>query len=104
MIKASLDLSILKKLFLLPRQRALYSMQKKQAFKVDSDSEDDDGAGEAQLDQHGRNIVFYERNPESLLNLDFKNQTDRRLLLGLMFRDNDLNTSHAATQEQPKMP
>ena len=38
LVKTSIDLEILKKLYLLPRQRNLFKKQRRNAFKMDSSS------------------------------------------------------------------
>lgn len=68
-------------------------MQKKRAFRIDTSSsggEDDEDTPDNDLDMHGRSPLFDEMSQKCLMKADFKNNTDRRLLLGLMFRNNDM--------------
>ena len=84
-IRTTVDLEILRKLYLVPRQRNLFKKQRKVAFKMDSSSSscpDDDSDKEAK--------IFEPNNGRSIMNADLNNITDRRLLLGILHRDNDL--------------
>ena len=85
LVRSTIDLEILRKLYLVPRQRNLFKKQRRVAFKMDSSSSsapDDDSDKDCQ--------IFEPNNPRSIMNADLTNQTDRRLLLGILHRDNDL--------------
>ena len=85
LITNSVDLEILKKLYLLPRQRNLFKKQRRQTIKMESSSSsapDDDSDIDCK--------IFEQNNEKSILNADLKDTTDRRLLLGIIHRDNDL--------------
>ena len=84
-VKTSIDVEILKKLYLLPRQRALYKKQKRLAFKIDSDYSSD-----PDYDSDEFCNLYHPASKKSILIADLKNTTDRRLLLGAISRDNDL--------------
>lgn len=85
LIKNSIDLEVLKKLYLLPRQRNLFKKQRRMTFKMDSSS-----SSAPEMDSDKDCKIFEPNNLRSILNADLKNTTDRRLLLGLLHRDNDL--------------
>ena len=85
LIRTTVDLEILRKLYLVPRQRNLFKKQRRVAFKMDSSSSscpDDDSDKDAK--------IFEPNNGNSIMNADLSNTTDRRLLLGILRRDNDL--------------
>lgn len=85
LVKTSVDLDVLKKLYLLPRQRNLFKKQRRGAIKVDSSSS---SAPDSDSDKDCK--IFEANNSKSIMNADLKNTTDRRLLLGIIHRDNDL--------------
>ena len=85
LIRTTIDLEILKKLYLAPRQRNLFKKQRRVAFKMDSSSS---SAPDDDSDQDAK--IFEPNNGRSILNADLSNTTDRRLLLGILHRDNDL--------------
>ena len=84
-VKTSVDLDVLKKLYLLPRQRNLFKKQRRGAVKVDSS---ESSAPDTDSDKDCQ--IFEANNGKSIMNADLKNTTDRRLLLGIIHRDNDL--------------
>lgn len=77
-----IDVSILKKLLMSPKQRSLLKKQKRYAFSIDnefSDSSSDDAGGDT-----FKNVLkqYQESEVESSI--------DRKLLLGIVNRNNDL--------------
>ena len=84
LIKASIDLRILKKLYLLPRQRKLFNKQRRMAFKIDGTTSESGGNGSSDAE------LYNEASSKSLLRMTIKNNTDRRLLIGMLERDNDI--------------
>ena len=84
-MRTTLDIEILKKLYLLPRQRSLFKKQRRHAFKIESSS-----SSAPSEDSDFSNILFTAESEKSILKSDLKNTTDRRLLLGTLSRDNDL--------------
>jgi len=64
----------------------MYRMQRQKAFKISSASSGSDSSGPENFDHQ----LFAENGEKSLLRAELKNTTDRRLLLGIIERDNDL--------------
>ena len=84
LVKTSVDLDVLKKLLLQPRQRNLFKKQRRGAIKIDTSSS---SAPDSDSDKDC--LIFEAKNDKSIMNADLTNTTDRRLLLGIIHRDND---------------
>ena len=81
LIRTSTDVSIIKKLLMTPKQRALMKKQRRYAFKLDSDDFPDSSDG----DDHGgafKNVI--DTYTEEMTTLD------RQLMLGVIARNNDV--------------
>lgn len=87
-----MEVHLLKKLYLLPRQRSLFKKQRRLALKVESSS-----TSAPSEDSDPNCDIFRQESLKSILVHGYKNMTDRRLLVGILDRDNDMHTRKMKT-------